>query len=268
MDMLIWIAPYLGLGLMVGFFAGLLGIGGGGIMVPVLMMIFTAQGFAQDMVVHMALGTSMAAIVPTAIASAYHHHRREAVRWDIWRAMVGGILLGTLSLSFFTSYLSPVFLAMFFSVFMAYVAIQMFLDIKPKPGRTLPSRVGLGVVGFMIGGISALVAIGGGTMSVPFLAWCNIKMQHAIATSAALGVPIAIAGAAGYVLSGWGDSALPEYALGYVYMPAVVLIASVSVFTAPFGVRLAHRLPVAALKKVFAVVLIVLAVKMLTTVSM
>jgi uncharacterized membrane protein YfcA len=260
---LFWMLPYLGLGLIVGFFAGLLGIGGGGIMVPLLTMIFMAQGFDENQLVHMALGTSMAAIVTTSMASAYSHHQHGAVRWDVWKKMAVGLLLGTFILSFFTAYLPRTFLATFFSVFMTYVAIQMWLNIKPKPNRTLPSKAGLAGVGFGIGAISALVAIGGGTMSVPFLTWCNIKVQHAIATSAALGVPIALAGGVGYAISGWGEAHLPAYSAGYVYLPAVLLISLVSVFTAPFGARLSHTLPVNILKKIFAVILLLLAIKML-----
>lgn len=260
---IMWIFPYLGLGLVVGFFAGLLGIGGGGIMVPLLTMIFMAKGFGQAHLVHMALGTSMAAIVTTSMASAYSHHQHGAVRWDVWKQMAVGLLLGTFTLSFFTAYLPRTFLAAFFSIFMTYVAIQMWINIKPKPSRTLPSKAGLAGVGFGIGAISALVAIGGGTMSVPFLTWCNVKVQHAIATSAALGVPIAVAGALGYAMSGWSEPHLPAYSVGYVYLPAVLLISVVSVFTAPIGAKLAHTLPVQLLKKIFAVILLLLAIKML-----
>ena len=263
MDMLYWMLPYLGLGLIVGFFAGLLGIGGGGIMVPLLVMIFTYQGFAGVQLMHMALGTSMASIVLTSMSSAYHHHQRGAVRWDVWKKMALGLLLGTFTLSFFINYLPRTFLAVFFSVFMTYVAVQMFLNIKPKPHRTLPKGLGQGAVGFVIGGVSALVAIGGGTMSVPFLTWCNVKVQHAIATSAALGVPIALAGALGYMLSGWHEVDLPSYSVGYVYLPAVLLISLLSVVTVPLGVKLSHRLPVGVLKKVFALMMLLLALKML-----
>ncbi len=263
MDTLLWMLPYLGLGLIVGFFAGLLGIGGGGMMVPLLTMIFIAQGFDQAQLVHMALGTSMAAIVTTSMASAYSHHQHGAVRWDVWKQMALGLLLGTLTLSFFTAYFSRTFLAVFFSIFMTYVAIQMWLNIKPKPHRTLPHTTGLMAAGFIIGGISALVAIGGGTMSVPFLTWCNVKVQHAIATSAALGAPIAVAGAIGYAMSGWHEPDLPAYSVGYVYMPAVLLISVASVLTAPLGAKLSHSLPVHLLKKILAVILLLLAMKML-----
>jgi len=266
METILWMLPYLGLGLIVGFFAGLLGIGGGGMMVPLLTMIFMAQGFDAEQLVHMALGTSMASIVVTAISSAYSHHKHGAVRWDVWKHMALGLLLGTFALSFVTAYLPRTFLAVFFSLFMSYVAIQMFLNLKPKPSRTLPNKFGLSLVGFAIGGISALVAIGGGTMSVPFLTWCNVKVRHAIATSAALGVPIALAGGIGYAMSGWGESNLPDGSVGYVYVPAVLSISATSVLVAPLGARLAHRLPVHILKKAFGILLIGLAIKMLSVV--
>ncbi|MDX8382661.1 MAG: sulfite exporter TauE/SafE family protein, partial [Ghiorsea sp.] len=146
---------------------------------------------------------------------------------------------------------------------MAYVAFNMFLNLKPKPSRSLPNQLGLSAAGFAIGGVSALVAIGGGSLSVPFLTWCNVHIKPAIGTSSALGLPIALAGTLGYMMSGWAVSDLPAYSLGYVYLPAVVLISSMSVLTAPLGAKLAHRLPVAWLKKVFASILLLLAIKML-----
>ena len=144
--------------------------------------------------------------------------------------------------------------------------MQMILNVKPKPSRELPGKVGLAAVGGGIGVVSALVAIGGGSLSVPFMTWCNVKMQNAIGTSAAIGLPIALAGAAGYLVNGWGSDGLPAWSVGYVYLPALVMVSLVSVFTAPLGARLAHRLPVATLKKIFAGVLVVLSAKMLHTV--
>ena len=261
-----WVLPYLGLGLIVGFFAGLLGIGGGGIMVPILTMLFVAQGVGGEHLVHMALGTSLASIVVTSLSSMRSHHQHGAVMWPVVKRMAAGILLGTFTLSILASYFSALFLAAFFSAFMAYIALQMFLNIKPKPSRKLPHTMGLTGAGFGIGGISALVAIGGGSLTVPFLTWCNVKVQHAIGTSAAIGLPIALAGSLGYMVSGWGQENLPELSLGYVYWPAVVLISLVSVFTAPLGARLAHKLPVAMLKKIFGIILLALAVKMLQVV--
>jgi uncharacterized protein len=261
-----WLAAYLVLGAFVGFFAGLLGVGGGGIMVPMLTTLFAAQGFPHEHLVHLALGTSMAAIVMTSIASLRAHHAHGAVRWDIVRGVTPGVLLGTFAGTFIASRVASAPLAIFFACFMAYVAVQMVLNIKPKPSRELPDSAGLAGVGAGIGLVSALVAIGGGSLSVPFMTWCNVKMQNAIGTSAAIGLPIALAGAAGYLVNGWGAASLPDWSVGYVYLPALLLVSLVSSFTAPFGARLAHRLPVGILKKIFAAVLILLSVKMLHTV--
>jgi uncharacterized membrane protein YfcA len=261
-----WLVAYLALGAFVGFFAGLLGVGGGGIMVPILTTLFAAQGVPREHLVHLALGTSMAAIVVTSIASLRAHHKHGAVRWDIVRGVAPGVLLGTFGGTFIASRVPTTPLAIFFGCFMAYVALQMILNVKPKPSRELPGTVGLAGVGGAIGVISALVAIGGGSLSVPFMTWCNVKMQNAIGTSAAIGLPIAVAGAVGYLINGWGSGGLPEWSAGYVYLPALVLLSALSSFTAPVGARLAHKLPVATLKKIFAAVLVLLSTKMLHTV--
>jgi len=261
-----WLLAYLALGAFVGFFAGLLGVGGGGIMVPILTTMFAAQAFPREHMVHLALGTSMAAIVLTSLSSLRAHHAHGAVRWDIVKGITPGVLLGTFAGTFVAAAAPTRPLAIFFGCFMAYVSLQMILNVKPKPSRELPGSGGLIAVGTGIGVISALVAIGGGSLSVPFMTWCNVKMQNAIGTSAAIGLPIAVAGATGYLINGWSTSGLPEWSVGYVYLPALVLISAVSTFTAPLGARLAHRLPVATLKKIFAGVLILLSAKMLHTV--
>ncbi len=261
-----WLVAYLALGAFVGFFAGLLGVGGGGIMVPMLATLFAAQGFPHEHLVHLALGTSMAAIVMTSISSLRAHHKHGAVRWDIVKGVAPGVLAGTFGGTFIASRVPTMPLAIFFACFMAYVSIQMILNVKPKPSRELPGPAGLAGVGAGIGVISALVAIGGGSLSVPFMTWCNVKMQHAIGTSAAIGLPIALAGALGYLINGWGTAGLPEWTVGFVYLPALVLVSAVSTFTAPVGARLAHKLPVAVLKKIFAAVLVLLSLKMLHTV--
>lgn len=262
----VWIIPYLGLGLVVGFFAGLLGIGGGGIMVPLLAMLFVSQGLTDVHHLHLALGTSLASIVVTSISSLRSHHQHGAVQWRTVKTIAPSIVVGTLLFSYAVQYFSTLFLAILFSGFMTFIGIQMLLNIKPKPSRKLPGIMGMSVTGFGIGGLSALVAIGGGSLVVPFLTWCNVKIQHAIGTSAAIGLPIALAGSLGYMLSGWDVKGLPVYSVGYVYMPAVLLISVASVFTAPLGAKLSHRLPVTTLKKIFAVILLGLAFKMLQTV--
>lgn len=261
-----WLAAYLLLGAFVGFFAGLLGVGGGAIMVPMLTTLFAAQGFPREHMVHLALGTSMAAIVLTSISSLRAHHAHGAVRWDIVKGIAPGVLLGTFAGTFIATSAPTRPLAIFFACFTAYVAVQMILNVKPKPSRELPGMLGLAGVGGGIGAISALVAIGGGSLSVPFMTWCNVKMQNAIGTSAAIGLPIALAGALGYLINGWGTGGLPDWSFGFVYLPALLLIGVVSTLTAPVGARLAHRLPVAMLKKIFAGVLMLLSAKMLHTV--
>lgn len=258
---------YLILGGAVGFFAGLLGVGGGGIMVPVLTSLFIATNVAPGQQVHLALATSMAAIIVTSFASARSHHQHQAVLWPVVWRMSPGIVVGTLAAAMLASKVSSYYLALFFCIFMFYVALQLLLNIKPKANRTLPGTAATAAVGVGIGGISALVAIGGGSLTVPFLTWCNVKVQQAIGTSAALGLPIALSGTLGYALSGELNAAphhaeLPWGSIGYVYLPVVLLISVVSYFTAPLGVKLAHRLPVAVLKKIFAILLLSLSAKM------
>ena len=254
------------LGAFTGFFAGLFGIGGGGIMVPVLTLLFAQHQFPTEHIVHIALATSMTAIVPTAIASLRTHHQHQAVLWSVVVKITPGILIGTFAATFLASYLSAKFLAIFFSCFMAFVALQMALNRKPQPSRQLPATPTVCAVGSGIGAISALVAIGGGTLTVPFLVWCNVALPVAIGTSAAVGLPIALAGASGYAINGWGAAELPDYTLGYIFWPAVLAMAAMSFITAPLGAKLAHRLPIALLKKLFSLLLIGLAVQMLITV--
>ncbi len=262
----LWWLSYLALGAFIGFFSGLLGVGGGGMMVPVLATLFVAQGFPVEKVVHLALGTSMATIVMTSIASLRAHHGHGAVRWDIVKSITPGVVLGTFAATFLASRVPSEPLAIFFACFMAYVSIQMLANIKPKPSRDLPGPVGMSAVGGGIGVVSALVAIGGGSLSVPFMTWCNVKVHHAIGTSAAIGLPIALAGTVGYLVNGWGAQDMPELSFGFIYLPALVLVGLGSVFVVPVGAGLAHKLPVATLKRVFAGALMLLCAKMLHTI--
>ena len=254
---------YLATGVFAGFLAGLLGVGGGLVIVPVLVFIFTAQHFPPEQVMHIALGTSLASIMFTSVSSLRAHHAHGAVNWAVVRGITPGIIAGTLGGTVVAAQLSTAFLKVFFVVFLYYVATQMVLNIKPKPTRELPGRAGMFGVGSVIGAVSSLVGIGGGTLSVPFMTWCNVKLHQAIGTSAAIGFPIAAAGAAGYIANGWMRDALPAYSLGFVYLPALAGLVAASVLTAPFGARLAHRLPVVRLKQVFALLLYALGTRML-----
>jgi len=259
----LWWLTYPLLGIVVGFLAGLLGVGGGGIMVPMLTTLFLAQGFPHEQVVHMALGTSMAAILFTSASSMRAHHARGAVNWEIVQRITPGILVGTFFGTFIASRLDALPLTVFFTCFMGFIATKMWRNAKPKPSRELPGRVGMSAVGLFIGVISALVAIGGGSLSVPFMVWCNVEARRAMGTSAAIGFPIALAGTAGYLFNGWADASMPPHTLGYIYLPALVLVGGVSVLTAPLGAACAHRMPVVTLRKIFAGILILLALKML-----
>jgi uncharacterized protein len=254
---------YLAFGALAGILAGLLGIGGGLVLVPILVFSFAQQGVPFPHIMHLALGTSMASIIFTSVASFRAHHKRGAVQWPIVRRIWPGIVLGTFLGTFLAAYLSTFYLKMFFGIFLYIVALQMLTGKKPAPSRELPGRFGMFGVGNGIGVISSLVGIGGGTMSVPFMIWCNVTIHQAIGTSAAIGFPIAVAGTAGYILNGLPATGLPDYTLGYVYLPALAGLVTASMATAPLGVRLAHSLPVEGLKKGFGVLLIIVGSRML-----
>ena len=249
------------LGVVVGLAAGLLGVGGGGIMVPALSAIFAYMGFSVAEIVHLALGTSMATIITTSISSARTHHKKGSVKWSSWRAMTPGVLLGTFLGTFLVARLPAQFLASFFACFMAFVAIQMWRPLKASSHKSPSSGELLGA-GFGIGGVSALVSIGGGSLTVPYLNWRNHAMTRAVGTSAALGLPIAVTGTLGYLINGWQQSDLAQSIVGYIYLPAVIILSLFSALTAPIGVRWAHSLPVPVLRKIFAVLLVIISARM------
>ncbi len=252
------------LGLGTGFLAGLLGIGGGMLMVPFITLILSGRGVAPDLAVKMAIASSMATIIFTSISSVRAHHRRGAVRWDIVKRLAPGIVMGSMigSLGVF-ALLKGSYLAIFFGLFVGFSATQMFLDKKPAPTRQMPGMGGQLAAGGGIGFVSGLVGAGGGFISVPFMTWCNVAIHNAVATSAALGFPIAVANVAGYAISGQSVSHLPTGSFGYIWLPALLVIATCSVLTAPLGAKAAHNLPVTKLKRVFASILYLLAAYML-----
>ena len=259
------LATYSLVGAVSGVLAGLLGIGGGLVIVPMLVFCFSWQQIPHELIMHLALGTSMASIIFTAASSFWAHHKRGAVHWIVVRRIVLGIFLGTFLGSCFAARMSTNFLKGFFVIFLYYVASQMLLDKKPKPSRQLPGPLGMFGVGNVIGSFSSMVGIGGGTLSVPFMTWCNIPVHEAIGTSAAIGFPIAIAGTVGYIYNGLHSANLPQYAVGYVYLPALAGLIVTSVLTAPLGVRLAHSLPVERLKRIFAILLYIVGTRMLVS---
>lgn len=254
---------YSAVGAVAGLLAGLLGIGGGLVIVPILLFCFHWQEMPEVLMMHMALGTSLASVVFTSVSSFRSHHKRGAVYWPVVRRIVLGIFTGTFLGSCVAARMSGNFLKGFFVIFLYYVAVQMILDKKPKASRQLPGKLGMFGAGNVIGAVSSLVGIGGGALSVPFMTWCNMTLHHAIGTSAAIGFPIAIAGTIGYIYNGVGHEGFPAYSFGFVYLPALFGIVLASVLTAPLGVRLAHSLPVSKLKRVFAILLLVVGTKML-----
>lgn len=258
-----WYAAYLLLGAFTGFFAGLFGIGGGLLFVPVLSTLFAAQQLSATHNLHLAIGTSMATILYTAAASAHAHYRLGAVRLDIVRKFTLGLLLGTGLGAAMANHISPRYLSGFFALFMCYVAAKMLRKSQVNADRPLPKQAVLTLVGVGIGAISSLVSIGGGTLSVPFMLRHNIPLKNAIATSAALGIPIALGGTLGYIVIGLPQTNLPLHTLGFVYLPALGLLVAGSMVTASIGAKAAHRLPLTPLRRAFALLLIVLACKML-----
>ena len=257
---------YCFLGSFAGILAGLLGVGGGLVLVPMLVFAFNLQNVHPEIIMHLALGTSLATIIFTSISSFMAHHRRGAVQWQTVRRVTIGILTGTFIGSCFVSVLSTEILKGFFVVFLYFVAYQFLTNKKPKASRELPGLFGMFISGNTIGFVSSMVGIGGGALSVPYLIWNNVVVHQAIGTSSAIGLPIAIAGTFGFIFNGWDNTLTPAYSTGFIYLPALLCIATVSVFTAPIGAKLSHSLPVDKLKKIFALLLIAVGTRMLISI--
>jgi uncharacterized protein len=256
------IIVFLLLGCAVGFLAGLLGIGGGGLMVPVLTSVFLYQGLDINNVVHIALGTSMASIIAGSVSSFLSHHKRQAVDWQMVKIISFGVLVGAFLATFLVAYLDTKILTIFFMIFMAFASFKMIKDIKPRPTIKKISNITTTIIGSIIGAISSMVSIGGGTMSVPFLLWQKFSITKAVGTSAAIGTPIAVAATIGFVISGRSVTNFAELQFGFVYLPAVFVISIMSVIFAPLGVALAHKIATKTLKRIFATLLLLLSIKM------
>jgi len=259
-----WLFAYLSLGALTGWLGGLFGIGGGLILVPVLAFLFQAQGIQSVHLMQLSLGSAMGVILFTSLASLRKHHHLGAVHWPVFRALTPGILLGTGFGAWIASEVPASFLAIFFACFVYLVAGQMWFGNKPHPARQLPSKEGMTFFGLVTGTLSSIVSIGGGTFVVPFLVWCNVPIRNAIGTAAAVGFPLAAGASLGYVIGGWNITGLPAPHAGFGFLPAIFWTGLVSLFTAPIGARLAHRLDVEKLRKLFALLLVVLATKLMT----
>jgi uncharacterized membrane protein YfcA len=257
------ILTLLAMGAAGGFAAGLLGIGGGMVLVPFVTMIFTARHFPPELVVHMAIATSLATIMFTSLSSVRAHHQHGAVLWPVARRLAPGILVGSWLGPWAAAHMNSSVLAFVFALFVAFSATKMLSSTPPKAERELPGPVGMVGAGALIGVISGIVGAGGGFLTVPFLTRCNVRVHNAVATSAALGFPIALSGTLSNIYQGWNVPGLPPHALGYIYVPALLTIAVASVLMAPLGARTAHRMPVRELKRAFALVLYALAGYML-----
>jgi uncharacterized protein len=253
---------YFPMGALVGFIAGLLGVGGGAILVPAFLVAAQAEHFPPEHAMHMALGTSLACILASSFSSARTHIKKAAVNTAVVKAMAPGILIFSLAGTFLAAQLPAAPLKWLFLSFLVFVAQDLLRKPKPLAKATLPGQKGLILMGGLIGGFSSLVGIGGASLSVAFLVWCSVGMHEAIGTSAALGVMISLAGTIGYIWNGWGTAHLPAGSLGFVYLPAFLGVTLTSYFIAPIGARAAHRMPVQTLRRIFAVFLLVVSLRM------
>ncbi|MDO9010708.1 MAG: sulfite exporter TauE/SafE family protein [Gallionella sp.] len=258
-----WLAAYLLLGACAGFMAGLFGVGGGTVLVPVLLLLFDAQHFPAEHAMHLALGTSMAVILFTSLASLRKHHQHNAVNWRIVRNITPGILSGAVLGALLAAAIPTRGLGLFFALFLYFAALQILINKRPHAARPLPGMAGMTLTGTLTGGLSSLVSIGGGTLIIPFLLWCNVPLRNAIGTSAAIGFPVAVGGTLGYIITGLAVHTLPQPSLGFVYLPALCWVALASVITAPLGAKATHHLKIGLLRKLFAVLLLALASNLL-----
>ena len=250
------------LGIVSGLLAGLFGIGGGLVIVPVLAVLFKAHGFSADLIMIMAVATSLAVISFTAVSSVWAHHRLGSVIWPKVLRLVPGIIVGSAVGAMVAKQISAEGLRIFLVVFLLYVGIQMALEITPKAGLVKQSRLLDFFVAIIIGLLSAIVGIGGGTLTVPYLVSGQMIMRNAVAISSACGLPIAVAGTTSYILLGLNVGNLPEGSIGYIYLPAFLATGLTSILTAPLGAKLAHRLPAKKLKRYFSLLLFVMAAKL------
>ncbi|MFO1304245.1 MAG: sulfite exporter TauE/SafE family protein [Burkholderiales bacterium] len=250
------VPAFLALGAFIGFLAGLLGIGGGFTIVPVLIEIFSREGFAKEHLVPLAIGTSAASIMFTGVSSARAHHGRGGVMWSIVAAMAPGIVLGSLVGPQIAAALPPALMAAAFGAFIWFGAYRMLRNKPPVASRKLPGRLGMAGMGAVIGTVAGMVGTGGAFLAVPFMTRCNVRLHVAVGTSAALSIPVAIFAAIGFVFAGWSKPGLPPLALGYVYLPALIGIVVTSTLLAPVGARMAHAWPVVRLRYAFSAMLL------------
>lgn len=263
MELLFDYGLYLLAGAAAGLLGGMLGIGGGMVVVPVLVFSFHAQGVSAEVLTHMAVGTSLATIIVTSLSSIRTHHQKRAVDWSVFKQVAPGLVLGALLGAQIAHALPARALQLIIGVFALLMATQMLSGWQAGAHRQLPGRAGQSLAGGVIGVASAIFGIGGGSLMVPYLSFHQVQMQRAVATAAACGLPIAVAGAIGFVAAGWAEPGLPAQSLGYIYLPAFIGISAASMVFARLGAQFAHRLPAATLKKIFAGLLILVGLQFL-----
>lgn len=268
----IFILYYFAAGAFAGLLAGLFGIGGGMIIVSALIYIFAAQGVPAAALTHIGIGTSLATIIVTSISSLRAHNSHGAVNWSIWKRMAPGLIIGSLAGAGVASFIHGKSLQAIIGIGAFLVGLKMLFmknkALEENDFTKLPSPFGQTGLGGFIGIISAIFGIGGGTLTVPILSKCGLKIQHAVGTSAACGLPIALAGALGFLIFGQFVDAsvkesLPNGVLGFVHVYAFICVSLASFFTARIGAKLAHKLPAATLKKAFAVLLLIVGIRLL-----
>ena len=259
MDMIIACSA---LGIVAGILAGMLGIGGGVVIVPALILILSAQDFPSEFIVITAVATSLCTIIFTSISAARAQIKRKAVDWTIFKLWAPTVVLGSFLSGFIAARLPAVVLEIGIAVFLLIISLIMLSRWVPDQARTMPGKPGTTGLGLFSGVLSGLAGIGGGNVMVPLMVFFNVPMQRAVATSSTLGFPLAVVATLGYVISGWGREVAP-WSLGYVYLPAVALIAVFTVLLAPAGVALSHRIPAPTLKRCFGGLLLLVAGRML-----
>lgn len=251
------------IGIIAGIVGGLLGLGGGIIIVPALYFLFSWQGFANESIMQIAIATSLATIIFTSISSTYAHHKRGAVLWSDVGLLVPGIIIGAILGTHIAEALPSDNLRIAFGLFEIFVAIQTWFRLKPKAQHVLPGMIGLFLLGLLIGSLSSILGIGGGTLTVPILLYCGVNIRNAVASSSACGLPIALIATISFILLGLDNTNLSEYHLGYVYWPAALGITITSILFAPIGASMAHKIQIETLQRIFAMVVFIVGLRIL-----
>ncbi len=250
-------------GALAGFFSGLLGIGGGIILVPCLYYVFSTSGFSADHIMHVSVGTSLATMVLTGLSSARAHWKRQSIRVDLLKRIGSGIFVGVVLGTLIAGFVSGLILKAIFAAAIGFLSFFMFFGHSGKSlFKDVPRQPWSGLAGFIVGMFSTLMGIGGAVMNVPYMTFCGVPVHKAVGTAAALGLFISIPGTLGFVFIGWDIAGRPPFSLGYINIPAWAVIISTSVAMAPLGAKISHSLPVAPLRKIFAVLMLAVAANM------